>query len=122
MCWVMQMLDALAVGDTIEVRGPFGHFTYDRPGHYRTPKAQVAVRRINMVAGGTGITALYPIMLAVLRRPEDSTALRLLYANKTEADIVLRAELEALAKSHPDRCGSTAQHSTARRVLVVVVC
>lgn len=33
--------------------------------------------------------------------PEDTTEVRLVYANQTEADILLRAELEALAAANP---------------------
>ena len=37
------------------------------------------------------------------RDPEDETCLSLLFANQTEEDILLRAELEAVAAEHPDR-------------------
>lgn len=100
----MQILDALEVGDTVEVRGPFGHFHYDRPGHFRTPSLEGTVRRLSMVAGGTGITPMYQIIQAVLRDPEDRTEIRLLYANQSEDGILLHQELEALAAGDPDRC------------------
>uniref|UniRef100_A0A286R227 Nitrate reductase [NADH] n=1 Tax=Ulva prolifera TaxID=3117 RepID=NIA_ULVPR len=98
-----QILEALEVGDTVEVKGPIGHFHYDRPGHYKNHKLESEVKRINMIAGGTGLTPMYQVMKAILSNPSDLTEIRLLYANQTEADILLRPELEALAKSHPDR-------------------
>lgn len=92
------------MGDTVEVKGPIGHFHYDRPGHFRTPTRAADVRRVNLLAGGTGITPMWQVIHAVLCQPDDPVQLRLLYACQTEADILLRAELEALAESHPSRC------------------
>lgn len=102
----VQILESLEVGDTVDVKGPIGHFHYDRPGHYKNHKLESEVKRINMIAGGTGLTPMYQVMKAILSNPADLTELRLLYANQTEADILLRPELEALAKSHPDRCAA----------------
>lgn len=102
----MQILESLEVGDTVDVKGPIGHFHYDRPGHYKNHKLESEVKRINMIAGGTGLTPMYQVMKAILSDPADLTELRLLYANQTEADILLRPELEALAKTHPDRCAA----------------
>lgn len=39
----------------------------------------------------------------ILKHPDDHTKLALLFANQTENDILLRDELESLAKNHPDR-------------------
>jgi cytochrome-b5 reductase len=56
-----------------------------------------------MMAGGTGITPMLQVIAAVLRDPSDTTELFLLFANQTEADILVRDELEALEKKHPGR-------------------
>jgi NAD(P)H-flavin reductase len=56
-----------------------------------------------MVAGGTGITPMLQIARASLRDDGDATKFALLYANRTPGDILLRAELDALAAAHPDR-------------------
>ena len=57
-----------------------------------------------MVAGGSGITPLYQVIQAVLRdQPEDRTEMHLVYANRTEDDILLRGELDRWAAEHPDR-------------------
>lgn len=50
-----------------------------------------------------GITPCYQVIKAVLKDAADPTQLSLLYANQTEADILLRDELEELANNHPDR-------------------
>lgn len=47
-----------------------------------------------------GITPMLQIIKAVLKDPEDQTKVFLLFANQTEEDILLRSELELLAKRH----------------------
>lgn len=56
-----------------------------------------------MIAGGTGITPMLQLIRAIAKDPEDNTQVSLLYANQTEKDILLREELEEVAKSHPDQ-------------------
>ena len=63
----------------------------------------VKAGRVSMIAGGTGITPMLQLVRAVFRDPEDTTCLSLLLANQTEEDILLRGELEEVAKNHPDR-------------------
>ena len=56
-----------------------------------------------MMAGGTGITPMYQIVSAALADAGDKTTWKLIFANQTEGDILIRSELEALAAKHPDR-------------------
>jgi len=51
-----------------------------------------------LIAGGTGIAPMWQIVRAVLDDPTDETKVTLLFANKTEADILMRPELEAACK------------------------
>jgi len=118
-----QWLAALVPGeDTVDVKGPVGHFEYLSAGRYllnRQPCALPA-RSISLIAGGTGITPCWAVLRAVLseengggggggndgddEQPQQPPVkLALLYANQTEDDILLREELEALAEQHPDR-------------------
>jgi nitrate reductase (NAD(P)H) len=99
----LQILDKLEIGDFVEVRGPIGHFHYTRPGHFLNHKHEGEADRINMIAGGTGITPMYQVMKEILSNPADTSSLRLLYANQTEEDILIRRELEELQSQHPDR-------------------
>lgn len=99
----MQILDSLKIGDTVEVKGPIGSFTYNSPGAYTFKGSAGTVKRINMVAGGTGITPMYQVITAILEHAADTTELRLVYANRTEDDILLRKELDALAASKPQQ-------------------
>ena len=57
---------------------------------------------MGLVAGGTGITPMYQLIVEMLSNPRDKTEIRLLYASRTEADIILRHELDALAAVYPN--------------------
>ncbi|KAI8463380.1 MAG: nitrate reductase [Monoraphidium minutum] len=97
-----QHLDSLSLGDELEVKGPVGHFVYTGRGTYTLNSKPGAAKRISLIAGGTGITPCYQVIRAICEDPEDTTQVSLLYANQTEADILLRDELEAMAASRPD--------------------
>jgi cytochrome-b5 reductase len=53
-----------------------------------------------MIAGGTGITPMYQIIRRICEDPRDDTKTTLVYANKTEADILLKKELDEFAAKH----------------------
>jgi cytochrome-b5 reductase len=50
-------LDDLAIGDTIDVRGPKGKFSYSPSSH----------STLTMLAGGTGITPMFQIIKAIAK-------------------------------------------------------
>ena len=58
------------------------------------------VRHFGMIAGGTGITPMLQIIRAVIRgRPTgDKTEIDLIFANVNAEDILLREDLDQLAK------------------------
>lgn len=82
-------LDAIRIGDCIDVRGPLGRFSYSAN----------AYRKLHMVCGGTGITPMWQVFRAVLSDPNDTTEVSLVFANVTEDDILLRDQLDDLAAS-----------------------
>ncbi|KAF8633920.1 hypothetical protein AX15_001105 [Amanita polypyramis BW_CC] len=90
---ISRHIGQLRIGDKLRVKGPKGQFTY-RPG---------LVSQISMIAGGTGITPMYQVLRAALSSPVDTTKVNLIYANVNHEDILLRSELDDLAKSYPDR-------------------
>lgn len=53
--------------------------------------------------GGTGITPMLQLVRQVARDEGDKTQLALIFANQTEADILLRQELEEVQAQHPDK-------------------
>jgi cytochrome-b5 reductase len=87
---ISKYMASLIVGQTIKVRGPKGAMVY-------TPNM---VRAFGMIAGGTGITPMLQIIRAVIRgRPTgDNTEIDLIFANVNNEDILLKEDLDQLAK------------------------
>ncbi|KAI2815529.1 hypothetical protein CBS115989_7601 [Aspergillus niger] len=81
----------LTVGDEVEFRGPKGAMRYGRG----------LCAKIGMVAGGTGITPMYQLIRAICEDERDTTEISLIYANRSEGDILLREELEDFARKYP---------------------
>ena len=86
-----QYLESLEVGDKVEFRGPKGGMKYHNG----------LCKKIGMIAGGTGITPMYQLIRAICEDDRDTTEISLIYANRTEEDIILRRELEAFARGYP---------------------
>ncbi|KAJ5834227.1 Cytochrome b5 [Penicillium robsamsonii] len=84
-------LAGLTVGDEVEFRGPKGSMRYTKG----------LCRKIGMVAGGTGITPMYQLIRAICENDTDMTEVSLVYANRSESDILLREELERFARQYP---------------------
>lgn len=82
-------LKNLEVGDTADFRGPKGAMKYRK----------TLVKSLGMVAGGTGITPMYQIIRSICEDPLDNTQVTLMYANRSEADIMLREKLDHFAKT-----------------------
>ncbi|CAD7704946.1 unnamed protein product [Ostreobium quekettii] len=95
-----QHFEQMKIGDTIDVKGPVGHFTYEGRGAFAKNRKPGCAKKISMIAGGTGITPMYQVIKAILKDPEDTTEIKLLYANQTESDILLREDLEMWAANH----------------------
>ncbi|NXO69936.1 NB5R2 reductase, partial [Phainopepla nitens] len=104
-----QYLDNLKIGDTIDFRGPNGLLVYKGSGTFliKPDKKSEAERKfakhLGMIAGGTGIAPMLQLIRQIINDPKDSTKCYLLFANQTENDILLRAELEDIAKRHPEQ-------------------
>ncbi|RAR02113.1 YWTD domain-containing protein [Stemphylium lycopersici] len=80
-------LSKLNIGDKVEIRGPKGEMKYHKN----------LVKDLGMIAGGTGITPMLQIIRRICEDPRDNTNVTLLYANKTEADILLKDQLDRFA-------------------------
>jgi nitrate reductase (NAD(P)H) len=99
-----QHLESLPIGSRIDFKGPLGHVVYTGRGGFTIGGEPRHVRRLAMVAGGSGIAPMYQVIQAVLRdQPGDRTEMHLVYANRTEDDILLRGELDRWAAEYPDR-------------------
>ncbi|OPY27093.1 MAG: Sulfhydrogenase 1 subunit gamma [Methanocella sp. PtaU1.Bin125] len=83
-----QALDRMKGGEWFRLWGPYGNFHFS--GEY--PK-------LGFLSGGIGVTPLRSMLRYIMDR-KLSTDVRMLYANKTEADIVYRDELEQLQRQN----------------------
>lgn len=88
---ISKYLDGLKIGDSIEVKGPKGNFSY-------FPNM---VENIGMIAGGTGLTPMLQVIRFILSNPADKTKISLVFANVSFEDILLKDELDKLAADHP---------------------
>lgn len=91
-------LDSKEAGDYIEISGPVGVNEYLGKGMFKLPYRTVSTEHVGMLAGGSGITPMLQIARAAIRNKRDSCEFSLIYANRTESDILLRDELEDLAE------------------------
>ncbi|XP_047319660.1 nitrate reductase [NADH]-like [Impatiens glandulifera] len=98
-----QHLDSLMIGAVVDFKGPTGHIEYVGKGSFIVHGKPKFARKLSMIAGGTGITPMYQIIQAILKDPEDRTEMHLIYANRTEDDILLWDELEGYAEKHSDQ-------------------
>lgn len=104
-----QYLDALKIGDVIDMKGPKGHMEYKKGGKFSVkplgkPMESRQTNQIIMIAGGTGITPMLQILHFIFENPGDpNIKVKMLYANQTEDDILVRPELETLAAQFPER-------------------
>ncbi|XP_031737792.1 NADH--cytochrome b5 reductase 1 isoform X2 [Cucumis sativus] len=78
-----------------------GYFELVIKGRFKYQPGQVSA--FGMLAGGSGITPMYQVSRAILENPDDKTKVHLIYANVTLEDILLKEELDLLAKRYPDR-------------------
>lgn len=87
---ISKYMASLKVGESIKVRGPKGAMVY----------TSNMVRHFGMIAGGTGITPMLQIIRAVIRgrATGDKTEIDLIFANVNQEDILLKEDLDTLAK------------------------
>ncbi|CAO3635347.1 unnamed protein product [Cunninghamella blakesleeana] len=90
---VSKYISQLEIGDKIDIQGPKGAYSY-------TPNV---MKEIIMIAGGTGLTPMLPIIRATLKNTQDKTKLTLIYANNTVNDILLKGELDRLERKYSDQ-------------------
>jgi len=93
-------LDSLKPGAEVKVFGPAGRLRYEGCGVFSIHGQNLGIKRVSMVAGGTGITPIYQVLYAALSDEGDTTEMSLVYANHSEDDILLKKELDELAAMH----------------------
>ncbi|XP_060525609.1 NADH-cytochrome b5 reductase 3 isoform X2 [Cylas formicarius] len=104
-----QYIESLKIGDTIDIRGPSGRIQYVAPGTFsikkmrKDPPTIVKVGRVNLIAGGVGITPILQLIRQIAKDDRDVTEAAILFANQTEQDILLREELEEVRDRFPNQ-------------------
>ena len=99
-----QFLGSMNINDSIEVKGPLGHVHYLGSGKLSLHGNEMhVVKKFVMLCGGTGITPMFQILKAVLRDVDDKTQIVMLYANRTENDVLLHSELDDLVEANRSR-------------------
>jgi len=83
----------LKVGDKLDFKGPILKRAYKPNEH----------KQIGMVAGGTGIAPMLQVVDEILANPADKTQVSLVFANISEADILMKKDIDARAAAHPDK-------------------
>jgi len=81
------------IGDPVESLLPVGDFTF-------SPQPTIEKHYV-MVAGGSGITPLFSMMMQMLKF-EPQNKVTLLYANKTAENIIFKSQLKQLAMTYPN--------------------
>lgn len=89
---VSKEFSSLKEGQTVKFRGPVGRLEYSIN----------MAEHIGLIAGGSGITPILQVITRVITTPEDCTKLTLLYGNESENDILLKNELDEIAKKYTD--------------------
>jgi len=102
-----QHFETLKVGDTVDFKGPLGEFDFDcAPSSaprdtlstFQTNGAHGgSFKHLGMIAGGSGITPVLQVAVALLQLDRDFTV-SILYANQTPEDILCQEELDMVSK------------------------
>ena len=93
-----QYLITKNVGDKLRMEGPMGRLTYLGNGVInRMKKEDARFTKVVLLGGGSGLTPLYSFLNAIyLAKDPAITYCHLIYSNKTEADMLMREELDAI--------------------------
>lgn len=94
------ILDCLQEGEEVEVKGPSGEIRYQGHGRFAIDNKAYTFDKVSLILGGSGVTPGYQIIARILGDETDKTKLRVIDANKSEDDILMKEELEKLSKEH----------------------
>ncbi|XP_055330382.1 NADH-cytochrome b5 reductase 3-like [Paramacrobiotus metropolitanus] len=106
---VSQCINKLQKGDEVCISGPYGLLSYDKNGIFvikaneKSAAEYKEIRRIGMVAAGSGVTAMIPILRAMLKENLEAPKCSLVYSNPTDQDIIMKSELNYMASKYRKR-------------------
>lgn len=99
-----QAMDALPIGQTVDLKGPIGKFEYLGGGKCAINGVIRQVKSFCMICGGSGITPIFQVLRAVMQDPNDHTRCVVFNGNRLVEDILCREELDAFASSNEQKC------------------
>ena len=97
------LLYKLELGETVSVSGPSGDIIYKDSGKFNIEGKDRSFSKVNLILGGSGVTPGYQLLHRVLECKGDRTQIRVVDANKSEADILLKDEMDEMTKKHSDQ-------------------
>ncbi|KOS23414.1 Nitrate reductase 1 [Escovopsis weberi] len=106
------ILDCIPLGEEVELRGPTGDIVYTGNGRFVIEGKPRTFRRVSLVLGGSGITPGFALIGRILLSRKhgggaDQTSIRVVDANNTQNDILLRAELDRFERESDGQLGVT---------------
>ena len=104
------LLATTPLNSQIDIRGPTSEIRYSKSGRFTleaNSQQPQTFKRIALVLGGSGITPSYALLARIVLggsvEVDADFKVRVLDANKSEGDILPRAELESLEKKSNER-------------------
>ncbi|KAF2020451.1 hypothetical protein BU24DRAFT_382381 [Aaosphaeria arxii CBS 175.79] len=92
------ILDCIPIGEEVEIRGPTGEIVYNGNGSFTISSKEYTFNKVSLILGGSGLTPGYSLIARILLSENDKTKIRVIDANKSEKDILLREDLDKFEK------------------------
>ncbi|KDR71730.1 hypothetical protein GALMADRAFT_74808, partial [Galerina marginata CBS 339.88] len=90
----------LVVGDSVELKGPIGHFIWRGRGLASLHNQDRHIEEIGLVCGGSGITPILQVLRAIVSDPSSMTKVWVLDVNRDFEDILCKEEIDRLAREN----------------------
>ncbi|CAO1635536.1 unnamed protein product [Parajaminaea phylloscopi] len=89
------LLEAMKVGDELEMKGPLGSFTFLGNSTVRWKGKERKIEKLALICGGSGITPIWSTIKGLVECAQSTaTECWLLNGNRTEADILAREQID----------------------------
>lgn len=93
------ILDCMPIGEEVELKGPTGEIVYNGNGNFVIEGKERHFDKVSLVLGGSGLTPGYSLLARILLTKGDKTQIRVVDANKSEGDILLREQLDEFERN-----------------------
>lgn len=93
------ILDCMPLGEEVELKGPTGEIVYYGNGNFVIEGKERRFQQVSLVLGGSGLTPGYSLLARILLTKGDKTQIRVVDANKSEGDILLRDKLDEFERN-----------------------